>query len=256
MLVLNATLDQSATPQNKVTKNATRQRRASAIQSSDEELISEDELEYDEDSLEDSGSEFQMSDGEDVIIGQDSDAEIGLVEALEAMDDDEAESAMLAAAIQMSMEKAQVDKANAVSSSSAGTSAPKTRSTAAALRAAAAEKRLTARLQDMDAENLENLDSFANPEESEMVSSSDSEPLARRKGKGKAKASKRKAAKVRSTTQRSRVKTVAQMKSEERAQKRATSAKSLNRVEEKKLIAKLGRKLTHVRIAPLVRLWS
>ena len=251
ILLLDAALDQSATPQTRVTKKEMRQGRASAIPSSDGELISEDELEYDEDSLEDSGSEFQISDEEDIIVGQDSDAEIGLIEALEAMDEEDAENAMMAAAIQLSMDT-NIDRSPGASNCRAGPSTPKTRSAAAALRAVAAERRLKAAKHEVfDTNNLESSNAFPDLEASEMASSSDSEPLANGKGKGKAKLSKQKTAKRSTVAQRSRVMTIAQAKVEGRARRKAGSSKYANRAEEMELRKKLGRKLTHVRIALL-----
>ncbi|KAF8508824.1 SNF2 family N-terminal domain-containing protein [Gautieria morchelliformis] len=244
-----------ATLRTRTTKKGTaRPHPSNDMLSSDEELISVDELEYDEDSFEDSGSEFQLSDQEDIVVGHDSDVEVDLIQALEGMDDDEAENVMVAAAIQQSLET-KVTRSNGASSSNAGPSTHKTRSNAAALRAAAAERRLTAARDknddgpETDMGGFWDFDSYADSHvmASGMESSSDSEPLANGKGKAKARPSKQKTKipKKTTVTKAARDKKTFIVLTESEVRKKARVLKNSTRAEETELRKKLGRKLTY-----------
>lgn len=241
---------QSSATLTKATKNGTRQAFLKSTLSSDGELISEDEFEYGEDSSEDSDSEFQISE-EDITIGNDSDAELRVMETFEGMDDDDAESVMMSAAIQLSMEFSKNERLTASSNSGAGPSTRKTRSAAAALRAAAAERRLVA----PDLRVIDN-DISGNPQ---TDSSEDSEPLANVKGKAKARAKNAKRAAV--TLSSSRHPKTSARSAEKRGSNKSRSSRYSNRAEELELRKQLGRKLTHVRtfnrpIAVIAKSWS
>lgn len=208
---------------------------------SDEDFLSEvdDSFEYNEDPFEDSDSEFQLSEEEDTIARVESDAEVRLVETLEGMDDDDAESAMMSMAIQLSMQQQSYDDwsaprsisdwSNEASTSGAGTSTLAPRSSTAALSAAAAERRLAA----------------ADPDPFEVSSlglethSSEDEPLSSIKGKIWAK---------KQNTRRS----TCRIKPNHRQPRlgKTGSSQHSTRQEEMALRKQLGRKLTHVRIFP------
>lgn len=142
---------------------------------------------------------------------------------------------MLDAAIQESLQSARRDRdaRHAVGSSSGpGTSS----NPAAALRAAAAERRLARVNQDFD------VNDNIYPDEPEAQTSSDEEPLSKKKGKGKGKS-----ATVQDTTS---IKFMSfserrAIKREERKLK--ADDKKATRNEEKDMVRKLGRKLTYVR---------
>lgn len=228
-------------PHAKVANKQTRQTLASVTPASgddDDELMSEFELEFNDDDSEDSGSEFEASDSDEAV--EDSDEEVKLVQDLKGMDADEAEGVLMSAAIQMSIETSQSEQMKGASSFGAGPSTPSMRATGAALRAAAAEDRLAngnANIFDGDLS------------ESDSVMSEVSEPLAKGKGKAKAMASK-KTAKARLP---SRGMTMAQLRAEKRRARKGVESKRLNKMAELELRQKLGRKLTHVRLPPLVK---
>lgn len=158
----------------------------------------------------DSGSEFKISEEEPM--------------------DEEDEEIMLDAAVRASLQEV---TANGASSSSGR---PSGASPAAMLRAAAAERRL-ARQTVVDVDDYQ-MDSEV--EVSEVNgSSSDEEPLsavAKRKGKSPSK--------VRAKT---KVVTVAEMKKRQRETRRTSlKQRRADKAEERALVKKLGRRLTHV----------
>ncbi|KAF8509423.1 P-loop containing nucleoside triphosphate hydrolase protein [Hysterangium stoloniferum] len=192
---------------------------------------------YGDDEDLDSGSEFLLSEDEDVILN-DLDAEVKLADALDGMDEDEAEGAMMSAAIQLSLQTSKTDRTVGSSSSKVGPSASGARSTAAALRAAAAEKRLASQ---------NKFDIFDGElSDADPCSSEDSEPLAKRKGKGKAKAPSKRAAKKTVVATSSKITSWSEHKvSRREALMNARLARNANRIEELELRKRLGRKLTH-----------
>jgi len=206
---------------------------SSALSDDDEVLISEDELEYKEGLSESdsSGSEFQMSEDYEQVVGVDeSDDEFA--KALNGLDDEEAESVLISAAIKLSKETNK-STANGASSSKAP---PATRSTAAALRAAAAERRLAVeQAMELSEEEFEQFDASGSEE---------SEPLSKGKGKGKAST-------VKKTTVRkqSKATSLAERRAEKRAERQLIRlAANSTKKEEMELRRKLGRKLSHVRL--------
>lgn len=188
-------------------------------------MLSADELEYRGESSEDDGdSEFQLSEDEEEAYDGSDNEELKLAKVLNGLDDDEAESLMLSTAIELS--KSSMDNMQSSASSSRNT---KTRSTASALRAAAAERRLAA-------EGMLHSDT----EVIGISTSEESEPLA--KSKGKASATKKTV-----TRTQSRITSLAQRRAERRAAKQETRlAKNETKRDEMELKKKLGRKLTHV----------
>ncbi|KAG9219471.1 hypothetical protein CCMSSC00406_0005365 [Pleurotus cornucopiae] len=196
----------------------------------DDELVSEHGLEFEEQSFSSSGSEFEDSDDEDDKPSgtrpstrrtprKDEDQE-----ALFELEESDAEELMLRAAIVRSLGGAR---------SGEGSSSKN----AAALCAAAAERRIArANLQD----NIEFELNSDDLDESASESESEEEPLS--KGKGKAKAT---SAKVNDTSRKKKM-TLAQLRAERREQARIKRLeKKANWKEERDLIRKLGRKLTH-----------
>lgn len=215
-------------------------------------MPSEDELIYDEkaslNESDDSGSEFEASDAEAAV--SDSDTELAAyAEALEEEGID-ADDVLLDAAVKESLTSAR--EINSVhqgtSSSGAGSSHKKKPATAKevlrAAAAAAAERRLTR----SSGENID-VDDYIQESEDEFSNFSDvseeSLPATKRKGKGKAKATKAKPVAVRTEPI---IMTVADIKARNR-EKRAEA--KLRRQEERALQKKLGRKITSVSCATL-----
>ena len=181
----------------------------------DEELVSDEDSEPEIEESEDSGSEFEIDEEQDK-----EDQEI-----------------MLDAAVRLSLQTASPNGAGSSSKRAAGPNP------AAILRAAAAERRLamTHRAAN-DAEfNSDDLDGI---EIDEDGSSSDEEALS--KGKGKATAKPTKKIVPMSTTSENSM-TISEMRQSQRAARKAfLSARRANKKEERALITKLGRRLTHV----------
>ncbi|CAL1703495.1 unnamed protein product [Somion occarium] len=242
--------------------------RATSVPTSDildEELVKDDELEFDENAeleeSDDSGSEFEVSEPESDEVIEDSEEEIlvvqtekfvrakilsGIEEA--GIDDDDL---MLDVVIQESLATARTERevAAGVSSANAGASkTPAPRNKAAALRAAAAERRLG----KINEEDLDG-DYVVLDDEEEAISSSDEDvPLANAKGKGKAKG--KKATKVADTSRPKRM-----------TMKELRALRKANKKEEAELSKKLGRRLTlaekstialHKHHAELVDVWG
>ncbi|KAF9480838.1 hypothetical protein BDN70DRAFT_877162 [Pholiota conissans] len=187
--------------------------------SEDDDPSSVEELSYkDEDSSEieesdDSGSEFKISDDEPM--------------------NEEDEEIMLDAAVRISLQETTANGA----SSSTGRSGP---SPAAMLRAAAAERRL-AHKNAVDVDDYQMASEASASEDDE--GSSDEEPLQAvvTKGKGKAKAKAKAPAKSKPKTM-----TVAEMKRARREERKiALEGRRANKAEERELVKKLGRRLTH-----------
>lgn len=231
-------MDQSRLPPTNTTKQETQPDHSNAT--SDEDFLSEvdDSFEYNEDSFEDSDSEFQLSEEEDTIARVESDAEVRLVETLEGMDDDDAESALMSMAIQLSMQQPYDDMSapwsisdwsNEASTSGAGTSTLAPRSSTAALRAAAAELRLAA--DDLDPFEVSSLGLETHSSEDEPLSSIKSKIWAKKQN------TRRMACRIKPNHRQSRV-------------GKTGSSQHSTRQEEMALRKQLGRKLTHVRIFP------
>lgn len=223
-------------------------------------IVSEPELEYDENaSVEESdlsGSEFEASDNEPQV-DEDFEEEFPVktrksprksrtILDADFEDDSEGEEIMMDAAIQESLHSARMGQ---ISSNGAGPSSsrPKASSkSAAALRAAAAEKRLAhSKGEDVDSDEFQ----IALETEEEAQSSSEEEAFTKTKGKGKGKKAPKKTVIVRDTSS-----TKFMSLSERRAlnrekRKLAKSANSANRKEELAMIKQFGRKLTYVRNA-------
>lgn len=209
----------------------------------------EDDLEDAEiDESDDSGSEYEASDDDVVPEGryQDNDAPEDTFEdslSAKGIDDDEV---MLDAAIQMSLDTARQDRSRAAGLSTAGAGSSKSRAPinkAAALRAAAAERRLK---QDFDVDDFGMSDS-----ETRSASSSEDEPLARGigigKGKGSKSKSKSKATMLKDITSSPKQMSIPELRRQRQERRRlARLAKGANKKEEAELCKKLGRKLTMV----------
>jgi DNA repair protein RAD16 len=220
---------------------------------SEEEIIldSEDELEFQEqaspDESSESGSEFELSDNDSLAGSQDEDAaitEAKLVSYAQAIADDDmdAEDVLVDAAIQESLQTAQAARAiaNGVTSAGVGSSGSKTRAprnAASALRAAAAERRMS-RAKEPHTSDAEF--ELSDEEEDAQSSMSDS-PLsgrASKKGKGKAKG---KGDDSHQTTWTNMSQT-----DRKRRQQENRAAARARKAQERKLIEKLGRRLTQV----------
>jgi DNA repair protein RAD16 len=206
-------------------------------------IVSEAQLEYDEDAeideSEDSGSEFEAeSDSEDDVPAPRyrRAAQRRELSSPESDDDEEAdEELMVDAAIQMSLQTARLDV------SSSGGAGPSSRPKLSASRAAAAaaERRLARSKKGVD--DLE-FDAATLETESEAMSS-ESEPLLEAKGKGK---KKKQSAKIRDTSAATSM-TFTELQTKRREdRRRALAARQANKVEERALAKKLGRKLTWV----------
>lgn len=187
-----------------------------------------------------SGSEYEVSGSENEPNGVNSDdsgddyAEPVVVDEYAEQDGDD-EAVMVDAAIQASLETARLDSSRNGDMSSAGAGSSKQRTSinpAAALRAAAAERRLA---QERD-DSVSVVEALSGSEESP---SEDEPPLA--KGKGKAKVSAAMLNLV--DTREAKVMTAAERRRQRQLRRMEQSGV---KVEEKKLRLKLGRKLTHV----------
>ncbi|OBZ71848.1 DNA repair protein RAD16 [Grifola frondosa] len=165
----------------RLTTRATRLRVALPPQN---EQDSEDNI----DESDDSESEFELSDDESPLeeIQEDDQEENGFGDDLaqEGFDDDEV---MMDAAIKMSLDAARLQSDRKTGASSGGAGSSKSHvpiSRAAALRAAAAERRLAASQKE-----IIDVDAFSSSDEFQveaLESDDDSEPLSKGKGKGKA----------------------------------------------------------------------
>ncbi|KAJ7590563.1 SNF2 family N-terminal domain-containing protein [Mycena floridula] len=220
----------------------------------DDELVSDDELEYNEragaDDTGSSGSEFvASSDDEGPVQDEDEDAgeegpgystrssprKLFVIDSDEDMDVDD-EDIMMDAAIQLSLLQGRRGSSQASGSSRPTAISP---NPLAALRAAAAEKRIARANKSID---IEDVDIALSSDED-----SDSEPIAKKtKGKGKGKAPAKTKAKGKTPDVVSTIMTIAEMR---RQKKEARSKLLAERQEAKKeemaLRLKLGRKLTH-----------
>ena len=167
----------------------------------EEELVSDNELEYDEqasiDESEDSGSEFQISDDE-VVEPEDDNASVvdeQLQAYAEALEEDgiDADEVVMDAVIKESLASARASNSGAgPSSSKKGSSAAEALRSAAA---AAAERRrrdgATIDVDDYVAEDSEEDDLSVLSDSSEDTALAKGKAKAKAKGKGKAKASKK-----------------------------------------------------------------
>lgn len=233
--------------------------RATSTVVSEEEIpdSQDDEPEYDEQAplyndSDDSGSEFQISDDDELVEDSQDDDDIttdtklrSFAEALEEEGID-ADEVMMDAVVQESLELARSARLGD-SAGAGGSSSQPARTAAAALRAAAAERRL-ARLQDgtPDVIDVDAYDSELDPISVSSDLSSEDEPL-KRKGKTKAKA-------------KTKAKTKAKGKAKAKGSTKSTGNKATwaekrreqqrldkeRKAEEKALRKKLGRKLTLV----------
>ena len=207
----------------------------------EEELVSDHELEYDEqasiDESEDSGSEFQVSD-EEVEDAEDSENEPindkNLQEYAEALEEEgiDADEILLDVAVQESLESARHNRSVQQGASSSGAGSSKARNgsnAAAALRAAAAERRMAKKTKtgkDVDDEDFaEDSDAGDDDDDDEdVMSESDDELLvkspAKAKGKGKGKAK----AKAEKKEEPVKVMTVTEMRKRRRAAAREARA--------------------------------
>ena len=220
--------------------------------SDDEEVpdSQEEELEYNEESpeeSEDSGSEFELDDDEASVQGSEDEDDIttetklrSFATALEEVGID-ADELVMNVVVQESIEMARESRTSGASSSKARAA----RSVAAALRAAAAEQRITRsqgtapEVIDVDADELE-YNSDVELVESSQDDAPEDEISPDDKGKGKAKARGKGKGKQTPKSRQSRTMTIAEMKREERL------AKKTRKAEEKALRKKFGRKLTQV----------
>jgi DNA repair protein RAD16 len=229
---------------------------------SEEAIVSELELEYDEnasiDESDASGSEFQVS--EDDFENAEEEEEFIvksrktprkqsiLITDEDFFNNDSDEEIMLDAAIHESLQTARLDNAsrNGVSSSSR---ASVSSNPAAVLRAAAAERRLARANQVIDVDDFQviDVDELSTLTESDAQSSSDEEALSKVKGKGKSKAPK-KSATVYDTTSTKFMSITQRRKLNREQRKLAAASRRENRKEELAMIKQLGRPLTHVRL--------
>lgn len=232
----------------------------------DEEVIpdsqGEEELEYNEAPTpaesDDSGSEFELSDEDDEDDGSWHESDVDDIQATaklhsfaEALEEDgiDADDIVMDIVVKESLEMARSTQIEG--SSGAGSSKKNSaRTVAAALRAAAAEGRLTRSQQpseviDVDAYNSDVLDDSSLSE----VSISDGEPLAKAKGKSKAKGkAKAKApAKSKSAGSAAKIMTIGELRQQKREQRKEKRRQADERKkEERAMRKKLGRKLTQV----------
>lgn len=204
-----------------------------------EEVVSDDELNFEDpmavDESGESGSDFQASEDEDFddkpmkARRSPRKGNLAISEADFVDDDEELDDIMLSAAVKLSKQT----NSGAVDESGAGPSTPnRGQSCASALRAAAAERRLS---KSKDDDLFELPEDYVEDSELSDVESSEGEPLQKAKGKGKAKA--------KATTSENNVMTLADIRKQRRA---ARSTRRENYAEEKKLMKELGRKLTYV----------
>jgi DNA repair protein RAD16 len=216
-------------------------------------IVSEIEIEYDENASveesDDSGSEFEASEDsgselEYVVKSRKSPRKRSLPVTDEdfLVDDESSDEVMLDAAIQASLQTAHLDQAarNGVGSSRQSVSSYP----AAALRAAAAERRLARANQAVDVDDDA---AFILEYESDALSSSEEEALSKAKSKGKGKAPN-KSATVYDTTS-TKFMSISERRRFNRERRKLTSAsKKENRKEELKMVKLLGRPLTYVRL--------
>lgn len=152
---------------------------------------------------------------------------------------EEDEAIMLDAAVRESLQTADTGVA---SSSSNRINGP---SREAQLRAAAAERRLKRRNKAID------VDDYAESDALDASDSSDEEPLMN-SSQGKSKTSPK--GKTVSAVGPPKVMTVAEMKRARRERRQASLAgRNANKIEEKALMKKLGRRLTHVSVLQVLR---
>lgn len=178
---------------------------------SEVELLSDNELNYEESGS--SGSEFRLSDEEDSYSKhREENLEDGF--DLQGMSGDEAEAAMMSAAIQMSLQTSNRHASNGASSSRSA--------------AAAAEKRRHLNNPPVPDEELSDWEHKHTDDDSEAELPS--------KGKGKGKGKK-------VSSSNPSVHTLAEIRER---RKQAREDKFIRRKEEMALRRKLGRKLTHV----------
>ncbi|KAF7969408.1 hypothetical protein HWV62_27403 [Athelia sp. TMB] len=215
-------------------------------------IVSEnDELEFDEQaSVQESDiseSEFEASDEESDVAPASAARKSPRKRALPDSDfeldnDSEDEQIMLDAAIQESLQSARQTR-NATAAVGSSSSGPRiSTNPAAALRAAAAERRLARSNQDIEI-NESLLD-----DELTALSSSDDEPLAKKQA---AKAKGKKAVTVRDTS-KVMITSFSEKRAQTRDKRRAdNNAKRANKQEEKELMKQLGRKLTHAEKATI-----
>ncbi|KAG6830955.1 hypothetical protein H0H92_013666 [Tricholoma furcatifolium] len=207
-------------------------RAASTADDEDIDMASDDSLDYKEiDESDDSGSEFVVSEPED--------------EGAFIASDSEEEAVMLAAATEMSLQTALSQK-NVAS----GSSSRNPRHNGAALAAAAAERRLARANKDVDVDDYMSDDHF---DSDDFGSDSESDAPLSRKGKGKAKA----AAPVQSVIPSAPHKhmTLAQLKKQKREERRkANEWRKEIKIEEKRLMRELGRRLTYAERSSLALL--
>ncbi|KAF8075888.1 SNF2 family N-terminal domain-containing protein [Lyophyllum atratum] len=187
----------------------------------DDEMASEPGLDYEEDRMldesDDSGSEFEASEDEDALAASDS----------------EEEAILLSAAVEMSLETSRPKPAGSSSSQRNPTNS------AAALRAAAAERRLTRGNKSVD---VDDYFSGSHDEVDDSASESESDMPLSKKGKAVAKKSK-KAVPARKPAKHM---TLTQLRKEKREQRQQANAwKKANKAEEQKLMRELGRRLTY-----------
>ena len=205
------TPEPSSTP-----RNGRRGKQAASVAEQDGSDSEEELLESD-----DSGSEFDPNDdGAESDFGDDLDT-----------DDEEL---MVGAAVQQSLQSAREDQERTAGLTSAGAASSKARPSptkaAAALRAAAAERRLARSSQP------EVIDLVSDSEEVSFASESEEEPLSKAKGK--------QAAKPRTKTKTMTLKELRELRKEERRQARARRNGTAS--EEAAMRKQLGRKLTYV----------
>ncbi|KAI0662868.1 SNF2 family N-terminal domain-containing protein [Cubamyces menziesii] len=204
------TPEPSSTP-----RNGRRGKQAASVAEQDGSDSEEELLESD-----DSGSEFDPNDdGAQSDFGDDLDT-----------DDEEL---MVGAAVQQSLQSAREDQERTAGLTSAGAGSSKARPSptkaAAALRAAAAERRLARSSQP------EVIDLVSDSEEVSFASESEEEPLSKAKGK--------QAAKPRTKTKTMTLKELRELRKEERRQARARRNGTAS--EEAAMRKQLGRKLTY-----------
>lgn len=169
------------------------------------------------------------------------------------MSDVDDEELMMNAAIRLSLQTAHLDATQSTGASSSRPLPSLSSSPAAALRAAAAERRLAqAKKEIIDVDDLSDFDDAISSDLSD-------EPLQKGKGKSKAKGGKKvatkskasKAVTVRDTSKPTHMTVAEHRRSRLEARRLATAAKRANKQEELALMRKLGRRLTYVRSSDL-----
>ncbi|KAH9950151.1 SNF2 family N-terminal domain-containing protein [Amylocystis lapponica] len=229
--------------------------KAPAVAESDSEVVEDSEeerLAQDIDESDDSGSEYAASDHDEAFAGvqvapQEA-YEDGLAE--EGIDD---EAVMMDAAIQMSLQAMREDAGRSAGATSAGAGASQARVSvnfAAAIRASAAERRLSRYQENAGSDVVDDFEAYEpmeEPVDSDGISESEEEVVSvKGKGKAKQKASTKKAKKV-AITDTSKPKGMSMLEiRQKRNEKRrlAKLARGAMSKEEAELRMKLGRKLT------------